>query len=517
MPHAKRSALESRHGPGRAKSLRSNLYEDFLAFVRRHELFAPGERVIVAVSGGPDSSALFDILKRFSARGRIKLFACHLDHRLRGADSTADAAFVKKLAAKMRVPVTVARRDVARLARTKRLTIEAAARAARYEFFLRAAKEFNCTKVATAHTMSDNAETILQRLVEGAGPEGLSGIPVSRPLDPHGKITVVRPLLFAPRAKIEKYLAKRGLDSRLDKTNLEPIHFRNRIRLEILPRLKELNPSVEETISRSGANMKALVEIAAATVDDAYSHIVSASPQGVTLDVGALLSAPDALARETTRRALACAVASSRTVTSTAVDAVYSLARGRLPSASIALAANVVATRDYGHITIRAGGKNAPPDVSARKPSCDRATARGGRAEMGGRRVVSKYLAIPGHVTLTRGAGTVEARPLKRLNLSEFLAAKSAAEEVIDASAIAGRLVVRFALPGERFTPLGSAGTRKLQDFFTDIKVPRTARPIVPVVADDQGIIWVCGYRIADRARVTGGTKTLVYLALRRP
>ena len=206
---------------------------------------------MVACSGGPDSVALFDIMVRWSASAKIKVFACHLNHCLRGADSDGDAAFVEDLARSVGVELFTGRRDVAGLARERGVSIETAARDARYEFFIEAAGKLRCSAVVTAHTASDNAETFLQRLIEGAGVEGLGGIPHWRLLDADRKVHLWRPLLFAHRPEIEKYLEARGLAFRVDKSNLEPTYLRNRIRLELLPRLREFNPSIEESLTAS--------------------------------------------------------------------------------------------------------------------------------------------------------------------------------------------------------------------------------------------------------------------------
>jgi len=490
---------------------RSTLYEDFLAFVRRNALFSPGERVLAAVSGGPDSVALFDLLKRFSARGRIRLFACHLDHRLRGAASAADAAFVAALARKLRVPLVSARRDVAKLAARKRLTIEAAAREARYEFFLRAARKLELTRVATAHTLSDNAETILQRLIEGAGPAGLAGIPVSRPLDAKGRFLVVRPLLFATRAEIEKYVARRGLKFRLDRSNLEPVYTRNRIRLEFLPVLKKLAPSAEETISRAGANVSALLDCVRGLIADAEAKIIEREGRAsIVLRRAALLAAPRFVAGEVLKNVIARAGVEGREILSAHFEAVLALARGRRPSASVALPSGLVARREYERIVVGKGrrGRRRPTRVTTHLP-----TASGSSTSIKPTHPDARpaALEIPG-VTSIAGGARIEAKMLKSFDLRAFLKHKTAEEEVVDADALLGGVVLRPPLRGERLVTLGARGRRKLQDFFTDLKVPARLRKAIPVVADDLGIIWVAGLRIADRVKVVPATRKFLYL-----
>jgi tRNA(Ile)-lysidine synthase len=490
---------------------RSTLYEDFLAFVRRHDLLPRGARVIVAVSGGPDSVALFDILKRFSARGRIALFACHLDHKLRGADSDRDAKFVKDLCRESNTPLALGRRDVAKLATDKGLTVEAAAREARYKFFASAARRFKSRTVATAHTLSDNAETILQRLIEGAGPHGLAGIPVSRTLDSASRVRVVRPLLFASRAEIENYLASRGLSFRTDKTNLAPLYLRNRIRLEVLPALRKLNPAIEETISRAGASVAALSECVEGLVAAAREKIILRRGETrIVLDRAALCETPPAIAAEVLKSVLREAGAGGREISAANIGAVMKIAAGKKPSARANLPGGVRVAREYGKIIVEKGrarfshesvdGSKKPLTTSAQNASS----------------YFESFLKVPGRVTFPGGALRIEAKLLRRLDLRAFLTRKTSDEEVIDAACVTGALSVHAPRRGEHFRSLGAHGERKLSDFFIDLKVPAAARATVPIVSDDRGIVWVAGFRMADRVKITRQTKRFLHLSLRR-
>jgi len=494
---------------------RSALYEDFLHFARERGFFAPGESVLAAVSGGPDSVAMLDILKRFSRHGRIALFACHLDHELRGRESTRDASFVRTLCRSLGVPLVVAERDVRSLAKRSKLSIEAAARRARYEFFARAARRFGCTKVATAHTLSDNAETILQRLIEGGGPAGLSGIPASRALDEKGKISVVRPLLFAARREIENYLAARGISARIDRTNLAPLYTRNKIRLEILPRILELNPSAEEAISRAGANIASLFEYVEDAVAGARQKIIHFRAPGKTvLKRRALLSAPGVVSRAVVKSAILDSGVDGRAFSSAHVDAVMKLAKSRRPCGTTALPGGVAASVRYGSLTIAGPKAAVRRATAARCKGAPAASPRKNRTFRDGARRPGfcRPLPVPGTVVLPGGSGRIEARIVRRFDLAAFVAAKTRFEEVVDADSIKGNLVVRFPRPGERLRPLGAPGEKKLSDFFTDLKIPLDERGRTPIVADEAGIIWVAGCRISHRVRLASRTKRFLKL-----
>lgn len=468
---------------------RSTLYDGFLGFVKAGGLWRRGELVLAAVSGGPDSVALLDILLRYRRRGGIDVAVCHLDHGLRGEDSRADAAFVAELGAKLGIRVEVGRKRVDLFARRRGLCIEAAARAARYEFFAKTARRLGAAKVATAHTASDNAETVLQRMIEGAGPRGLCGIPLVRRLGVRGDVEVVRPLLFATREAIEQYVSARGLSTRLDRSNLEPIYLRNRIRLEILPLLKELNPSIEQALCRVGSAVGELLDFVKEDVAEARREVVRKGKSGgVVLDVEGLARLHAALSGEVVRGAALAAGVDGRALSASHIAGILALARGRRGSGVVELPGGLVARREYGEITIGEPAEGFDPG-SFEKP-----------------------LKVPGHVVLPGEAGRIEAQILKRFDLTKFIAAKSDCEEVVDANAIEGRLTVRFARKGDRLTPLGAPGAKKLQDFFVDAKVARRRRYSVPLVLDEAGIIWAGGIRIADRVKVTEGTESFLRL-----
>jgi len=494
---------------------RSTLYEEFLARQKGGSAFHEGVRVLVACSGGPDSVALLDILAHYAPTAKIKVFVCHLNHCLRGADSDEDARFVGALAKKMGLEAYIGRRDVAKLAQERHVSIETAARDARYEFFNEAAAKMRCFLVATAHTLNDNAETILQRLIEGSGPEGLSGIPGWRLLSSEGKKRyLVRPLLFASRAKIEEYLESRGLEYRVDKTNLEPIYLRNRIRLEIMPKLREINPSFEESLVRSSELVSDLIGHIGEEVDRAERRIVKSRREPVIeLECYALIKTPRVVAREALKQILVGAGVGWRELKASHIESVIDLAAGKSPSSRIDLPGGIEARRSYDMIFVgprAAFGKleeqglpngEEPPSGPPQPPV----------------EVFQKFyraFECPGSVNLPGGLGEIAALETapEWFRMEEFLANKGGFDEAIDGEAVEGGYAVRFPQPGDRFRPLGAPGARKLQDIFVDAKIPASERARIPIVEDMKGIIWVPGVRIVDRVKVTPQTQDFVVL-----
>lgn len=225
---------------------------DILAYFEKHlqsrKLLLPGEKVFVACSGGPDSVALIHLLHSLAPKWGFSLGLLHLNHRLRGKESDKDAAFVKKLAVKLGIPCYAAAGPVESRARRKKYSVEEAAREIRYEVLGKLALKHRIKKIASAHNLNDQAETVLMRMMEGTGPRGLMGI---REIRVHENVTYVRPLLPFRKEDILAYLKAGKIAFRVDRTNCEQRFKRNRIRGELLPYLeKNFNPRVMEALAR---------------------------------------------------------------------------------------------------------------------------------------------------------------------------------------------------------------------------------------------------------------------------
>ena len=275
--------------------------------VGTHQLWSSGARLLVAVSGGADSVALLRVLTVLQPEQRLILRVAHLDHALRDG-SVKDAQFVKELCASWGVPATIERRDVERACAEHGWSLEDGARRVRYQFLLETARQYSATHVALAHTADDQAETVLMRLLRGAGLMGLGAIPVQRPLDDH--VWIVRPMLEVWRRQIAAYLQQEHLSYREDATNCDERFVRNRIRHELLPLLER----------RYNANIKgALTQLAEQSRFD-YSYLqdaaerqwrrtakVSREPRDggeVTISIPAFLRQPKAMQRQLVRRAI---------------------------------------------------------------------------------------------------------------------------------------------------------------------------------------------------------------------
>lgn len=232
-----------------------SLYSDVVKYVKREGLFDGAATVVVALSGGPDSVCLLDVLSLMRERGDFSgaIVAAHLNHSLRGAESEADESFVRGLCAREGITLEVEKVDVGELHR-KMLgaTLEEAARKIRYEFLRRVAGQHNATHIATGHNADDQAETVLHRLIRGSGLRGICGMRAMRPLAPDTNILLVRPLLETPRKDILEHLGDRGLAARFDSTNFDTDFLRNKIRHSLLPLIEAgYNPMFRDALLRT--------------------------------------------------------------------------------------------------------------------------------------------------------------------------------------------------------------------------------------------------------------------------
>jgi tRNA(Ile)-lysidine synthase len=453
-----------------------------LRTIRKHALFPRGARVLVALSGGPDSVALLHILQTLERRGELTLAgAAHVNHQLRGADADADEDFCRTLAGQQQIPCVVHRVDVAARARATGRSLEDTARTARYELLERAASDLNADVIAVGHSLDDQAETFLLRLIRGAGTRGLAGI---RPRA--GR--VVRPLLEISRADLRAYAAERGLSYRDDASNLDTTIPRNRVRHELIPVLQQFSPGIAAALARQAETARADEDYLHRAAIDLAASIVLRNEHGVELDAHALRVLPSALASRVARLAIE-GTAAGRFIGFQHIERVVELA-GAADGAGVTLPGGT-ATRRGARIVI-GNAVAAPFSNSFRYP-----------------------LSIPGEVAF--GSWAVSAQRVEDPIQVSALAARGGTA-AIAAEPGALPLAVRARRRGDRFRPLGMGGRgRKLQDFLVDRKVGRAERDALPLVVDrDDRIVWVVGESVGEEFRITEPGRDVILLKARR-
>ena len=455
-------------------------------FIRTHCPIPEKSRLLVAVSGGPDSVCLLHILTRLREEMGIELRAAHLDHQLRGAESEADAAYVAGLTKKLDIPVTIAKRDVNAYRAEHRLSPEEAAREVRYQFLSETAQAIGAGLIAVGHTEDDHIETVLMHLIRGSGTRGLRGLrPVTIWHHPGGELAVIRPLLTTTRRGTQEYCREQQLSPCLDATNLSPSPLRNRIRLNLLPQLKSYNPRVVDALLRTARIAADDATYIEESGERAWQVVASQQADTITLDKKFLLCLPQAIKRQVLRVSLSKLNNGLKDIEARHIeDMIDALAKPT--GSSLNLPGGLIFTVDYEGYQI---GRE-PAALSPYPPL---------NGEF--------RLDIPGttHFPGWRVEATVsEDREIPQAP-DDFTAS-------FDFATTGNELTVRSRRPGDRLIPLGMTETKRLNRLMMDAKVPRPWRVRIPIVVSEKAVIWAVGLRLDERFKITGKTEQVLSL-----
>ncbi|MBT0654410.1 tRNA lysidine(34) synthetase TilS [Geomobilimonas luticola] len=435
-------------------------------------MFAAGDRVVVAVSGGADSVALLDFLVNLREMG-LSLVIAHLNHQLRGEESDGDEAFVVRLAADYGLSVETLRVDVREFATRQRLSLEEAGRVARYDFFDEVAARHDARCIALAHHADDQAETVMLRLLRGAGGSGLAAM---LPRSADGRY--VRPFLRVTRREIEAYLAARNLSFRTDSSNTDTSFLRNRIRHELLPFLAGYNGNIAARLVATAESLAADEELLEQVVAAAFDRLGSFERTGTRLLVKVLTTESRGLRYRLYRHALRLVKGDLARIGSLHLQSIDRLVHDAGSGASLSLPGGCRVTKSYGHLVFTAGGSGEHPmdwEVPVEGP---------GRYPLpGGSVLVVEPADSPAGLRMTSPTVTF-----------------------LDGEQAPFPWLVRNFRAGDRFVPLGMTGHKKVKNLLIDCKVPRDRRWRIPLVFSSSHLVWVAGVRAAAEARLTAPT-----------
>ena len=467
-----------------------SLEQRVLHFIQEHHLVSSQSRLLVAVSGGPDSVCLLHILVKLKEELGIRLHVAHLNHQLRGAESKADAQYVSNLARRLGIPATIEQRDVKAYQKDKHISLEEAAREVRYTFLAQVAETIGASQVAVGHTMDDHIETILMHLVRGTGTRGLRG------LQPHAEwqssgnsLTIIRPLLQVSREETAGYCHGHKLMPRIDTSNLSLSPLRNRIRYQLLPLLKSYNPQVTEALLRTASIASDDLALIDKEGSQLWAEIAQRQENTIILDKERLLELPSALKRYLLRMSIERLLGNVKDIEMRHIEEIMS-ALTKPAGKRLSLPGGLTFSVEYNRYLIG-------QDRAALSPF----------PTLGG----EFPLKLPGKTMLS--GWHVDANIVNREQMTEkdndFTA-------YFDLDKTGDKLVVRSRKPGDRFQPLGMSQPKKLGEFMIDAKIPQAWRERIPLVCSPQHIIWVVGWRIDDRAKVTEQTKHIMRLEFKR-
>lgn len=449
--------------------------------IRRERLFCPGDTLIVALSGGADSTALLDLLARLPGYN-LRLIAAHLNHRLRGAESDADEEFCRQTAARYAIPFEVRRVDVASAAAHGRLNLEDAGRQARIDFFDTIRDTHGAAAVALAHHGDDQAETVLMRLLRGSGMTGLSGMTYR-----NGR-GYVRPLLDITRAEIEQYLSARGLEWREDSSNSDTAYLRNRLRHELLPLLETYNPAIRSRLAATaaiiGGNEALLEELTA----QAAAESCREDNNTIVSSVAHLRSLATPLRRRVLRHIIKQLAGTLEAVSLRHIDALDGMIGSDRPNARLPLPHGVSAVREYDRMVWMRSSSPALRNCPVTAPDSD----------------FELTIPAPG-IYLLPGGGTIT---VETASEALFPAPPGTAYFSPGKTPLPWR--IRTFRPGDRITPFGMNGTKKVKDIFIDRKLPPSERRSRPLVFCGDELIWIAGVCASEACRIPAGTAAML-------
>jgi len=459
--------------------------------IEKHRLLGKGDRVLAAVSGGPDSVALLKILKQLSDEGYdLTLAAAHLNHGLRGAESDRDEMFVRDLCAFLKVPFFSGRADIGEAVGRKGGSLEEACRRERYAFLLDVTRREAMDRIALGHHRDDQAETVLMRLLRGSGPEGLRG------MQPLREGLYIRPLIDVTRDEILGFLEREGAAFVEDRSNKGDAFLRNRIRRRLLPMLmKEYNPRLVDTLGRTAEILRVEDDYIQGVVKDLLGRWTTTGAEGeLRVPLEELLSLHEAVRRRIIRSILLDFSPLKNGIGFHHVDAVMKILAAGSRGDVLDMPFRVRVRREAGMLRFE------------RKTGAFRDGLQEEGRNQRGAREDGRYaydVDVPGRIHIPQWG---------RALAFQFEARRQAAVEserivFLDPEAIRFPLQVRSWIPGDRMEPLGMKGKKKkIQDIFVNRKIPRRERRSIPLLVDRESVLWIAGLMMSERARVTNRT-----------
>lgn len=460
-----------------------NIEDIFHRTIDEYGMIKSGDKIVVGVSGGPDSITLLHLLLRYSRHYGIQLIAAHLNHNFRPGYAEKEAEYVEEFCRERGIRCIAEFVDVPEMAAVEGLSSEQAGRKARYHLFNRVMAQERFNKIAVAHNLNDQVETVVMRLIRGSGVEGLGGIKPVRG-------NVIRPLLDVPRPLIEKYCDQNALEPVTDKSNFQPVYFRNRIRLELLPYLRDkYNNNIDRAVLGMAEILRQENDFLSQLSRQEFNRLASCiSTDRLEFCIADLFELHTALRRRVLRMAVEHLRGNVDNLELTHVRHMCTLLEAGKTGKRISLPGGLTAGIEYERFFIFRGqaGQNSMDTVYK--------------------------LVIPGETYINETDGVIEAHIM---GADEYLRERDLAHNnrvFLDLDITGRNLVVTGRKEGDTFKPFGMNGTKKIKDFFIDLKIPRDRRDIIPILRNDTGIIWVAGYRIDQRFKINRNTQQVLKL-----
>ncbi len=466
-----------------------NFIHKVAATIKKHSMISGGEKILAGLSGGADSVCLLHVLHNIKDGYNLDLSAIYIDHGLRPGETGKEIEFCKNLCMKLNMPFITKTIDIKSYASEQKLNMQEAARQLRYRIFDETSYEIKARKIALGHTADDQAETLLMRLFRGSGPTGLAGIPPVRK-------NIIRPLIEIGRKEIERFLDVEKIDYIIDSSNLKKDYLRNKIRLSLIPMLKEINPDMIETLSKTAAIFREEEKYFEILVTKTLMKLISRKTESrIELFLAPFEIMDKVIMRRVLRRAID-ETKGLRGVSFIHIEDITELIKYGKPGDRLYLPKGIRVIKGYSTFILTS---ELPVKLG------------------------TYTLSIPGETILKEAGILIKASVIESPSTTHGESSERSLRTalwtdigVFDLEKLTFPLIARPRRDGDIFYPLGFGKRKKIQDFFVDQKVPRDERDRVPLIISNDNIIWVVGYRGDERFKTTEETKKVVILEVKK-
>ena len=485
--------------------------------IKKYKMLTSNTKLVVAVSGGPDSATLLHLLFKLTPKYNLRLWVAHLNHELRGREADFEAEWVKKFAFKLGIPVISDTFNVAALAKEKRLSLEEAARQVRYDFLEKVANQLGASRIALAHTASDQTETLLMRLMRGSGLDGLSAIPPVRD-------KIIRPLIEVFRGEIQDYCRENDVQPCLDSSNRETSFLRNRVRLNLIPYLsREYGDQIEKVFFQTTNLLRQDSEYLKRETERVFRSVLEEKrSEGLVLNEGKLSCLHPALQRRVLRKAIEKIKGNLKGITFDHVVSVLKLYKTK-QSKQLDLPHGLVIRHRYGNLLISNEKEKSLSFVrNLIIPGTTKLTELnlaldtelisglpGIHAQKGSQKKLGEEF-----ISSRRFGASLPLASARNLKFNQIHCFPEP-QALFDFDKLEPPLYLRKRERGDRFHPLGMKGSKKVKDFFIDLKIPLEQRERIPLLMDKDKVVWIVGYRIDERFRVDEDTRSILKVRIR--